>query len=120
MVPYTGTLAWVAIVAAIVHLAINALNSNTFDSLLAKFALKPINDKFLPYLALAFGFAGGWVDAVMKSGSLTTATALAALQQAFMGLLAGAAANMHLSSLSIGVPSAPPASAPAAQPAGGK
>ena len=70
----------------VIGLAVQALKSNKFDSILARYNLPEIPPRVLPWVALVLGVAGGVCDALLAGET----TAMGVVGRVFQGLLAGA------------------------------
>ena len=84
------TALWLACFAALIHLLVGALQSNSFNSLLAQFGIPAISIKAFPYIGLVLGLAGGVVTGLQQGLTIGAAIATAVL-----GVLSGGASAMH-------------------------
>lgn len=85
---------FLAIVAAVVHVLLGAVQSNTFSKLLATFRLPALPAWTMPYLGLGLGLLSTAVPAVQAGEPWSTA-----LLKGALGLAAGGAAALHLEAL---------------------
>jgi hypothetical protein len=106
----TTTAIWLASIAAAIHVLLGALQSNTLNAWLATYSIPSLPPKAAPYLGLVLGLGAGFVAGLQQGDTIGYSIA-----QAFMGMITGGAASLHLESLTGNV--APPKPAPAPVPA---
>ena len=101
------TAVWLAAIAAVIHILVGALQSNTLNAMLAKFSIPSIPSQVFPYLGLALGLGGGLVSGLQQGQTLSYA-----LASAVMAMVTGGASALHAESMSgkVGrpLPMAPP------------
>jgi hypothetical protein len=89
------TAIWLASIAAAIHVLVGAIQSNSFNSLLAQFGIPAINPKAFPWIGLALGLAGGIVTGLQQGMTIGSAIATAVL-----GMFTGGASALHLETIS--------------------
>lgn len=82
---------WLATIAIAIHFVLGALQSGSFNAILAKFSIPPCPPKAVPWLGLGLGLGSGIVLGVQSGDVLSVATA-----KAIAGMFAGTGAAFHL------------------------
>ena len=93
------TALWLAGIAVTIHIALGAVQSDTFNSMLAKFSIPAIPAKAFPYIGVLLGLGGGVISGLQQGETLNYAAATA-----FLALVTGGAAAMHVESLRTALP----------------
>jgi hypothetical protein len=96
-------LLWLATIGLIIHVLLGALQSGSFNSMLAVYSLPPINVKVFPWLGLLLGLAGGVVLGVQNGDPV-----LVALAKAVSGMVAGGSSALHLETVRGALPANTP------------
>ena len=98
----TTTAIWLASAAAAIHIIVGALQSNSFNALLAQFSLPAIPQKAFPWIGVLLGLGGGVVSGLQQGQVWTQALATAVL-----GMLSGGASALHVETMGGNVTNVP-------------
>ncbi len=85
---------YLAAIAAVIHVLLGALQSNTLNSVLANFGIPAVPTSAMPWIGLVLGLGGGFVTGLQQGEPWQQA-----LVTAIMGMLSGGASALHVESM---------------------